>query len=52
MFIVAPSGRTKPLVLGDIFKTSRLTCRLVGRVALDELVVNAVTRTARTSRQN
>jgi hypothetical protein len=42
MLIVAPSGRTKPATLGRTPSVSFATRRLVGSVALDEEVENAV----------
>ena len=43
MFIVAPSGRTNPATLGETPSCSREIWMVVGRVALLELVENAVT---------
>ena len=52
MFMVAPSGITKPEVEGLTLSVSRTQVIAVGRVALLELVENAVMRTGRISLKN
>ncbi len=51
MFIVAPSGSTKPAVDGEMRSTSFAQLSVAGKVALLELVENAVTRTVLMSRK-
>ena len=52
MHIVEPSGSTKPAICGGIFSSSSATAMFVGRVALLELVENAVMMLARIRLQN
>src|SRR5690606_27082088 len=52
MFIVAPSGSTKPAIGGGTPSSPCATAMLVGSVALLELVENAVTMLARLRFQN
>ena len=49
MFIVAPSGITKPLTLGDTFNSSLHTASEAAIVAALELVENAVINTGKNS---
>src|SRR5579859_6351867 len=50
--MVEPRGSTKPAILGGILSSRSATWMLVGRVALLELVENAVTMLAVILRQN
>ena len=52
MFIVVPSGSTKPATDGRMPSGARAIASAVGNVALLELVEKAVTSTGRTARQN
>ena len=52
MFMVVPSGSTKPAVEGAMPSRSRHAASAAGNVALLELVENAVTSTSLISRKN
>ncbi len=52
MFMVAPRGRTKPAIWGEMPRSRSAVSMVVGRVALLELVEKAVTITTRMRRKN